>query len=196
MSCDLIQIPLNCEKLSSLECRLQLYPDYEIQVLENFKQLKRLDLELRIPENYTNFLLKFYNQDQESKFYTYEESIYRKECLGEVKGVFDFMLYTMFRGILPDLTDLRIRLPTGHSSEDLFLIKENFLEEIDTNLPNLKHLSINRRINLSEWGVNILSRLTKLETIRIKVINDPSIREQLINNLIKNCKNIKVMDIC
>ena len=64
--------------------------------------------------------------------YNYEKSFYRADRLGEVKRVFDFMLHKMFRGILPDLTDLRIRFPT-EQSEDLFLIKETFLRDIDTN---------------------------------------------------------------
>ena len=94
---------------------------------------------------------------------------------------------------LQSLTHLEISL-LCHSTEDH--IEKDLLKDIDIYLPKLRVLClrIDYPIEVSEQTVDSLGRLSRLESILLKV-NNESIRDLIIDKIIKNCKKIKSIDI-
>ena len=92
----------------------------------------------------------------------------------------DFQLFAHFEE-LKDLT---------HFTFISFLylsINENIFTDIDINLPNLQYLNFDPNIYATEWMAHILSRLSRLQNISVKVENE-SIRTTIETNLRNNCK--------
>ena len=74
-------------------------------------------------------------------------------------------------------------------------IKKDLLKDIDICLPKLRVLRIARvSIDVSEQTVDSLGRLSRLESLQLKV-NNSSIRDSIVNKVKKNSKNIKTIDI-
>ena len=80
---------------------------------------------------------------------------------------------------------------TVHS---LYEFQESILTDIDINFPKLKSLTIDCPMIASEWTAQVLSRLSSLETIELRIENE-GIRSQIERQLIKNCKHFKSFKI-
>ena len=68
--------------------------------------------------------------------------------------------------------------------------KETILTDIDINLPKLKYLKIDCPFNASEWTAQLLTRLSNLQTIELKIENNSMI-DIIKRQLIQNCKKFK-----
>ena len=124
-----------------------------ISILKQFKQLKRLDLNLY--------------------FKDFEESFVEFHPFEELKG-------------LNGLTHLSIDIWEPSHND----FNETILTDIDINLPKLKYLEIECLFIASEWTPQVLSRLSSLETIALRIRNR-EIGPQIERQLIKNCKHFK-----
>ena len=71
-------------------------------------------------------------------------------------------------------------------------IDEKILTDIDVNLPNLQYLRLDHAINHTEWSADILSRLTKLQSIYFSPKNE-SFRKLMEEKLIQNCRKIEII---
>src|ERR1700712_1455608 len=77
------------------------------------------------------------------------------------------------------------------------VLKESLLTDIGFNLPKLQSLIIltsDLDFNASEWTADILSGLSRLETISLSV-NNVMTKNDIESKLIKNCKLIRKIDI-
>ena len=86
---------------------------------------------------------------------------------------------------LKGLTHFSLRLYPYHKTFD-----ETLLSDIDINLPKLRSLKIWSRFTASEWTVEVLSKLTNLETIALRISNS-EIKPQIEKQLILNCRKFK-----
>jgi hypothetical protein len=76
----------------------------------------------------------------------------------------------------------------------IIIINETFLENIAICLPNLQNLIIKNHIRVTKRTASILSRLSKLETLELNIINK-SLRNSLKNKVIKKCRKIRSIQI-
>ena len=101
------------------------------------------------------------------------------------------IMITCLFDIFQSLTHLTITF-----SYNYFFIKNDLLKNIDIYLPKLRVLRILAfgSIEVSENTVNSLGRLSRLESIEFNV-NNKSIRDLIIDKIMKNCRKIKSIDI-
>ena len=71
---------------------------------------------------------------------------------------------------------------------------ESILLDIDINLPKLQSFTINSKFIASEWTALVLSRLSNVETIGLRIRNHEIIPE-IERQLIQNCKHFKNFEI-
>ena len=96
--------------------------------------------------------------------------------------------FELFDGF-EDLTHLTIT----YSSDE---ISETLLTNIDNNLPNLRYLNTNRRLGANHNTIDTLSRLSRLETIKLNLRHESnSFRLTITESLIKNCKYIRNIEL-
>ena len=91
--------------------------------------------------------------------------------------------FKAFEGF-PNITHLTLFVPYISS------VNEMFLTDICINLPELQFLNISKRLEASKLTANILSRLSRLEVLQLR-ITDPSVRDFIKSELSKNCKKFK-----
>ena len=89
---------------------------------------------------------------------------------------------------LKDLTKLKIKFPK------MFKIEEKLFKEFDKILPKLKNLFISDSIELSEETVDVLSRLSRLESLELTV-TDLSIAAIIETKILSKCPKIKSLKI-
>ena len=163
------QIAVNCLQLKSLKCFLFIDPndgpinDNLFSSLKQFKSLKRLDISLRREE--LNQIFKDY-----------------------IKS-FSFKTFKGFDG----LSHLAVDCYRYYIVFECLDTNETMLTDIDINLPNLKLLRLyTRRLEATQWTADILSRLSKLETIKICV--EKSVQPLIESKLKKFNKYIKSIE--
>ena len=116
------------------------------------------------------------------KFKALERLKFNVEGLGNECNLFE----KYFNG-LQSLTHLKIQ--RIHNSNDI-------LKDIDIYLPKLRVLYIVSRypIAVSEEAVDTLARLSTLEILDV-LVNYNSIKQLIIDKVMKNCRKIKSIDI-
>ena len=93
---------------------------------------------------------------------------------------------------LNGLTHLRIEIMVFAVQ---FIPKEEILTNIDINLPKLQYLKINCPFIASEWSAKVLSKLSYLETIELKIRNQEfglEIERQLRSRIANISKVLKI----
>ena len=83
-------------------------------------------------------------------------------------------------------------------SSDYSTFKETTLKDIDINLPNIQYLVFDNRFRINREKVNqmadILSRLSRLQTLKLKITSDLSDNE--IDELFREkCKKLQFFEI-
>ena len=162
----LTQIALNCKQLKSFECSLQYDPDNQqlLTSLESLKYLERLKLDL-----------SHYKCGEDDFSDTDYDLLYESS-------------FKLFEG-LQNITHLCLVLP-----DDCYVLSSvRRLQHIDIYLPNLQFFQINGVFKASEGLTQILSRLSKLETIRMQIIEPWYNRHSL--TLSQNCPRLKNIDV-
>ena len=107
----------------------------------------------------------------------------------DVNQLFSFELFKGFSNI----THLSLTLDSRH------LFDESILREIDIYLPKLQYLEFNYRFLTTPEGVtqmaDILSRLSRLETLKLKFKSEDNLKETIEEQIIEKCRKIKEMKI-
>ena len=75
-----------------------------------------------------------------------------------------------------------------------FIFENTILTGIDIILPNLRYFKFKNKIFCSQWTADILSRFSRLESIKLDVINQ-SIRPIIEDRIRKNCKKVRQIDL-
>ena len=162
--CDLLkQMANNCQKLKSIDCRLNFETNSNIKQLLSqlkvFSALKRLNLWFIFKENEDYDVID-----------------------GPKKQLFSFELFKGFSNIT------HLALNFGQ------IFVEFHFKEIDINLPKLQYLEINNYFHKTREGVkemaDILSRLSRLETLKLKLefgVDFKPIEEQIT----EKCRKIR-----
>ena len=135
------QIAFNCKQLRSFECSLQYEHGNQhlLSSLKSLKYLKRLKLDLNHYKCGENEELSMQDYNLLNEF-----------------------SFNLFEG-LQNITHLCLELPDAYR----VLSTERRLQHIDICLPNLQYFEINCRFKFNEELTHILSRLSKLETIKM-----------------------------
>jgi hypothetical protein len=68
------------------------------------------------------------------------------------------------------------------------VFSETFIEKIVINLPKLQNLIIKNPLNVTKGTADVLSRLSKLETLELYIWKDSKLFK---NQIMKNCRKIK-----
>ena len=106
------------------------------------------------------------------------------------KRSFSSDLFKAFTGF-ENLTHLTLVCKTNNQPLD-----DTFLTDIDIFLPNLRYLDIDKGFTPTEHTIDILSRLSRLETLILKISNFPvHFPQSLTAKLLKTCKYIRTIQL-
>ena len=177
--------------LSNLvELKLRFYLDFTFaeqltRIATNCKQLKSIEIRfILFSENCEdiNELMELLKQFKQLRRL---EVIF--EYFDDNKVSIDLFSFKVFKG-LQNITHLSIGFP--YYSEPF---SETILTDIDINLPKLQYFKFYNRLFVTEWTVVILSRLSRLETIVLKISGKLSqLNEcELKSKLFEKCKRIQ-----
>ena len=161
------QIAIKCKQIKSLKHYIEVNESLRLNeemlsILKQFKRLKRLDLQL-------------YFEDFDGSV----EDLHPFEELKGLEGLTHFSI---------DINFIKEGVHAIETSNKTF--NETLLIDIDNNLPKLQYLWIECPFIASEWTSQVLSRLSSLETIKLKIRNR-EIRPQIERQLIENCKHLR-----
>ena len=158
------QMANNCQNLKNIECSFMIN-DYKLEIKQLLSQLRAFPALKRL-----NLSLNLQNNEEENNF---------------DDQIFSFELFKGFSNI----THLSLHF-------DYTYLKESTLKEIDINLPKLQYLVIKNKFDTTPEGVtqmaNILSRLSRLETLKLFFIFEVEVKpieEPITEKVQKNQKN-------
>ena len=157
----------NCKNLKSIVC------DFDIDCQN--PDIRQFFLKLKaFPLKRLNLRFFFFNNEVEDNI--------------DVNQLFSFELFKGFSNI----THLSLYFNLRQT------LKESILKEIDINLPKLQYLEISDRFDTTPEGVtqmaDILSRLSRLETIELEVKSGVDLRP-IEDQITEKCRKIKEIKI-
>ena len=166
------QLANNCQKLKSIECGFDIVSKdvsnlrQLLSPLKAFKGLKRMKLVFNLDIDYDS-------DDMETE---------------DINSNFSFEAFKEF----PNITHLSLRF------NDYPTLNERVLKDIDIHLPKLQYLKMSDTFDTTPDGTtqmaDTLSRLSRLETIKLKLKNE-DVYQRIEEQISEKCRKIRTIDI-
>ncbi|CAG2162761.1 unnamed protein product [Oppiella nova] len=168
---------IDSEDNTRLLCQISRLIYHSLRMIaKNCRHLSQLEISFYSSDRYLPFMvqndvlnaIKHFRRLQKFAFHFIEccESDFLNVCLNKCGNVTDLSLYSINE------------------------INDKFFVDIDTHLPNLRHLKV-INADISDAALNWLSKLSKLETISLFNLSDGStISESSVWSIVDNCPKI------